>query len=304
MFRGMPKKILVLLAIPAAVVAQAPDTVRVAYSAAACSSCATWNVPHRPFRIYGNTYYVGTQGLSAILVTSNEGHVLIDGALPQSAPLIAANIQALGFRIEDVKLILNSHDHFDHAGGIAELQRRSGARVAASASSADVLRRGASGSDDPQYAIALKFPPARVSEVIADGETVHVGPLAMTAHTTAGHTPGGTSWTWRSCDGGHCLDIVYADSQTPVSADGFFFTRSAAYPSAIADFEHGFSTIEGLRCDVLLTPHPDASDLFARVTARDGGDASALVDPTACKRFVAAARKRLAQRIATERAAP
>ena len=119
---------------------------------ASCSSCAVWNKPQRPFRIYGNTYYVGTHGLSSVLIASEGGHVLIDGALQESAPLIAANIRALGFRIEDVKLIVTSHAHFDHAGGVAELQRLSGARVAASPWSADALKRAVP-RDDPQFGI-------------------------------------------------------------------------------------------------------------------------------------------------------
>jgi metallo-beta-lactamase class B len=139
-----------------------------------CPSCAEWLAPQRPFRIYGNTYFVGTHGLSAVLVTSPRGHVLIDGGLPQSAPIIRENIQALGFRLADVKLILNSHAHFDHAGGIAELQRASGATVAASAPSARVLERGASGPDDPQYGVLASYAPARNVRVIADGETVRV----------------------------------------------------------------------------------------------------------------------------------
>ena len=285
---------------PLSLAAQATDTARAAQPPAACASCAEWNAPQRPFRVYGNTYYVGTRGLSAILVTSREGHVLIDGALPESAPLIAANIEALGFRIEDVKLIVNSHAHFDHAGGIAALQRASGAAVAASPASALVLERGTSGPDDPQYGILLHFPPVPRVQVIADGETMRVGALTLTAHFTPGHTPGGTSWSWQSCDGERCLDLVYADSQTPVSADGFSFARSRSYPSVLADFERGFAVLERLRCDVLLTPHPAASRLWERMAARADGAAPALVDPGACRGFVATARQQLARRLASE----
>jgi metallo-beta-lactamase class B len=134
--------------------------------------------------------------------------------------------------------------------------------------------------------------------VIADGETVRVGAIALTAHFTPGHTPGGTSWSWRSCARGRCLDLVYADSQTPVSADGFRYTASAAWPTAVADFERGIATIERLRCDLLVTPHPDASGLWERVAARR------VVDPQACRRYAATARERLARRVADERARP
>jgi metallo-beta-lactamase class B len=268
-----------------------------------CSSCAEWNQPQRPFRVYGNTYYVGTHGLSAILVTSPRGHVLIDGALPQSAPRILANVRALGFRLEDIRLILNSHTHFDHAGGIAAVQRASGARVAATAASARVLERGASGTDDPQYGLIPSFPAVRGPvQVVADGETVHVGDLALTAHATPGHTPGGTTWTWRSCEGDRCLDLVYADSQTPVSADDFYFTRSTTYPTALADFARSAAVLDHLSCDILLTPHPGASDLWERVAARVAGNADALVDRGACARYAATARDALARRVADERA--
>lgn len=269
-----------------------------------CPSCAEWNAPQRPVPIYGNTFYVGTRGLSAILVTSGEGHILIDGGLPESAPHILANIRALGFRAEDIRVILNSHAHFDHAGGIAALQRASGAAVAASPSSTPVLERGNSGPDDPQYGVLPSFPSVSRVRTIADREVVRVGPLALTVHLTPGHTPGGTSWSWQSCEEGRCLDLVYADSQTPVSADGFHFTRSQTYPSALADFERGFAILEALPCDVLLTPHPAASGLWARIAARDGGTRDALIDRGACRRYVATARQSLARRVASEAATP
>jgi metallo-beta-lactamase class B len=272
-------------------------------------TAAEWNVTQAPFKIYGNTYFVGVRGLSAILITSPEGHILIDGALPQSAEKIAASIRTLGFKIEDVRLILNSHVHFDHAGGLAELQRLSGASVKASESSAKVLRAGKSGPDDPQYG---ELPPiARIEQVdvVRDGETLHVGSLAVTAHYTPGHTPGGTSWTWTACEQSRCLNLVYADSLMPVAADNFLFTRSTANPHAVADFEKAFTTLNALPCDVLLTPHPDASDLWTRLAARDGTAASgkpakpdALVDNNACRRLVGAMRQRLAKRLADERA--
>lgn len=285
-----------VLASPVMLVAQAGIPATAAQPTSSCSSCAEWNEPQRPLRIHGNSYYVGTHGLGSILVTSSAGHILIDGALPESAPLILANIRSLGFRVEDVKLILSSHSHFDHVGGIAALQRASGATVAATAPSAVVLERGTAGSDDPQYGQLPSFPPVRGVRVVADGETVRVGPLAMTAHLTPGHTHGGTSWTWRSCEEGRCLDLVYADSQTPISAAGFSFTGS----QALADFEYGLPALEQLACDVLLTPHPGASKLWERVAAREQGVKDALIDGGACRRYVAVAREQLARRLASE----
>ena len=292
--------IVALAVAPTAVSAQG-DTARAARPVVTCADCAAWNAPQQPFRIHGNTYYVGTRGLSAILVTSPGGHVLIDGGLVESAPLILANVRALGFRVEDVKLVVNSHAHYDHAGGIAELQRASGATVAAHPWSAAVLRRGTSVAGDPQLGLDIPYPPVATVRELADGDTVRVGPVALVAHFTGGHTPGGTSWTWRACEGDVCRDMVYADSQTPVSADGFLFTRNATYPTAIADFERGFALLERLSCDVLLTPHPVFSDVFAKHAAREAGRADAFLDRQACRRYAAASRQRLAQRLARER---
>jgi metallo-beta-lactamase class B len=262
---------------------------------------AEWNEPQAPFRVFGNTYYVGPRGLSSILITSEAGHVLIDGALPESAPMIASHVRELGFRMKDVRVILNSHAHFDHAGGIAELQRLSDARVAATAWSARVFEQGRSGPDDPQYGAIAGIAPVRKVQIIADGEVLHVGPLELTAHRTGGHTPGGTTWTWKSCEDDRCLEIVYADSVTAVSADGFSFSRSKTYPTVLADFEKSFAFLSDVPCDVLLTPHPEASDLWGRLAKRDQLGADAIVDRTACRRYAEGARARLRSRLDSEK---
>ncbi len=256
-----------------------------------CEACAEWNRPQTPFRIFANTYYVGPRGLSAILITSDEGHVLVDGALPESAAAIASSVRALGFKVEDIRLIVNSHAHFDHAGGIAELQRLSGAMVAATAWSAPVLTTGVVPASDPQFGTVPVMAPVKNVKTVKDGDTLRIGPLAVTAHETPGHTPGGTSWTWQSCDGSTCVDFVYADSLSAVSADGFLFTRNRDYPNALADFERSFRTLEGVACGILLTPHPEASRGWMK-------------DPAACRNYVAAARERLRTRVAAEAAAP
>lgn len=245
---------------------------------------ASWRAPQSPRRIFGNVYYVGARGVSAILITSPDGHVLLDAPMQENAAMLVANIAALGFRIEDVKLILNSHAHFDHAGAMAELQRLSGARVAALAPSREMLRRGRSGPDDPQYGVVPDFPPVAAVQTIAAGEIVRVGPLALAAHATPGHTAGGTTWTWRACQDGRCLDMVYADS----------------LGAASRDFDAAFATVAALPCDILLTPHPDASDLWPRIARRDRGDADALIDRGACARYVESARAALKARIERE----
>lgn len=276
--------------------AQSLDPLTLAYPDSLCTYCSDWNTPQEPFRIHHNTYYVGPRGLGAVLVTSPEGHVLMDGALPSSAPMILENIRALGFDPADIALILNSHAHFDHAGGIAAIQRAGGARVAASPPSASVLESGRSGPDDPQYGLLLDFPAVKDVERFTPGDTLRAGSIEIISHPTAGHTPGGTSWSWRSCEGDRCLNVVYADSQTPVSADDFRFTDSRTYPDAVADFERGHDIIEGLPCDVLITTHASASSFWERYERGPDG----LVDPDACRRYAASARRQLRERLQRE----
>lgn len=263
-----------------------------------------WNTPHAPLRLFGNTYYVGTAGLSAILITSDAGHILIDGGLPQSAPLIIANIRTLGFEPRDVRLIVNSHEHFDHAGGLGALQRATGARVVASPAAARALRQGHPTPEDPQYESGLqaRFDSIQNVETIADRATLRIGPLAITAHFTPGHTPGATTWAWQSCEGSRCIDMVYADSLTPVSDDGFRFTGDATRPSRVDAFRASIARVEQLPCDVILGPHPVLTD-FAEKAARrkSGAGENPFIEPNACRAYAVAARKRLEQRIADER---
>jgi metallo-beta-lactamase class B len=264
-----------------------------------CTHCAEWNQPQPPFRVFGNTYYVGTHGLSSLLITSDSGHILIDGDLPESAEQIVSNIRSLGFPMEDVKLILNSHVHFDHAGGIAELQRLSGARVAASPWSAAVLRKGGVAQDDPQYGVTQPIPPIHQVDELHDGEAFHVGGIEITAHLTPGHTSGGTSWTWRSCENKVCHAMVYADSVTPVSADGYKFTNN---PGVIAGFEKSFNFLETTPCDILITTHPEASELWDRLQAREHEvKPDPMINAEACRHLAQHGREQLRQRLADER---
>jgi metallo-beta-lactamase class B len=272
----------------------------------ACSSCEQWNQPQAPFRIFGNTYYVGVAGLTSILITSREGLIVLDGALPQSADRIAGNIRKLGFRVEDVRLIVNTHTHYDHAGGIAALQRQSKAIVAASPASRLALLRGEPTEDDPQYSFGKQetwFPSVAQLRVVEDREVLHVGPLAITAHFTPGHTPGGTTWTWRSCEDKRCVDIVYADSLNAVSAPGFRFTDESAHPGRVAEFGNSIARVAGLPCDVLLSPHPELFDLESKLERRrQRPQVNPFIDPQGCKAYAAKARQRLDRRIAEEQA--
>ena len=262
---------------------------------------ADWNIPQQPFQVYGNTYYVGTHGLSSILITSPKGHVLIDGTLPEAVPQIVANIKSLGFRIEDVKLILNSHVHFDHAGGIADLQKLSGAKVAASSASAPVLRSGEVSNDDPQFGGLPKITAVANVSIVKEGETLKVATLALTAHLTPGHTPGGTSWSWRSCEQKHCINVVYADSLNPISAENYRYTDATRNPNGVQQLEKSHDVLSSLPCDVLLVPHPELADLFGKLELRKKDAAiNPFIDASACKRYVELSREKLKARIATE----
>lgn len=268
-----------------------------------CDSCEEWNKPREPFRLFGNSYFVGTDGLSAILIVGDAGHILLDGGLEQSAAVIDANIRKLGFKTEDVKLIVNSHGHYDHAGGIAALQRASGATVAASPSGASALQRGENTTDDPQFGFGKAdngFPPVKNVKVIKDGEVLRVGNVAITAVFTPGHTPGSTTWTWQSCTGAKCLNMVYADSISAVSAPGFKFT---ATPAVVNLFRRSITRLAELPCDIVVSTHPSATNLDAKIKKRaepSGAGPDPFVDQ-GCKALAAGAMKGLEARIAEEK---
>ena len=261
--------------------------------AAACKDWDDWGKPAPPVRIHANTYLVGTCGISAILVTGNAGHILIDGGTERGADLIAANIRRLGFRLADVKILLHSHEHFDHVGGTGRLQQLTGAQLVASPAAAAVLRTGAAGPGDPQAGMHKPFPSARVDRIIRDGETVRLGNLGLVAVATPGHTPGALSWHWGSCDGGVCRRIVYADSLSAVSRDNYRFSD---HPDYLAVFRASIAKVAALDCDILLTPHPSASGMVDRL-------GRAIVDNRqACAEYAADVGKRLDERLEKEAA--
>ncbi len=262
-----------------------------------CDDCADWNQPTAPFRIFGNTYYIGVRGLSSVLIATPKGLIVLDGALPQSAPLIEANIRALGFRVEDIRYILNSHVHADHAGGIARLQRDSGASVIASAEGATALRAGQVPNDDPQvgYKNTRSFPRVAHVTTIRDSETVSLDGVDIVAHRTPGHTPGSTTWSWKSCDQGQCYNIVYADSLNALSFPGFRFTGGHGKPDITSTFRDSINKVVELPCDILITVHPGSSDLFRRAAM------GSFVDSKACRVYANDAMQTLEQRVRDER---
>lgn len=279
-----------------------------------CAQCAEWNQPQAPFRLFGNSWYVGTKGLSAVLIGSTDGLILLDGGVAESAPLIAANIEKLGFRLDQIKLIAVSHAHYDHVGGVAALARASGAQVLASERSAQALQAGTAPADDPQAGFGTKangFAPVSRVRHVADGESVRLGSLAITAHYTPGHTPGATSWTWQSCEPAGaktatpaCLDLVYADSLNAVSDDTFRFSGSAGKAGIADSFRHSIDVVAGLPCDIMIPVHPGSIGIDAKLAQRNSGaQPDPFIDRDSCKRYAQAAREKLEARLVQERAA-
>lgn len=266
-----------------------------------CSVCEDWNKDQAPFRIFGNTYFVGPHGLGSVLITSPEGHVLIDGALPQSAPSIARHVEQLGFKINDVKIILNSHVHFDHAGGLSELQKMSGAKVIASDIAAPFLQSGTVDSSDPQFGQLPGYPGVGNVEALGERKAVQLGSLQVNVIHTPGHTRGGTSWQWKACEEQRCLNVVYGDSLNAVSDDAFKYGGDQRYPNAAADMLASIAAISAAPCDVLIAAHPEATGLWSIIDEQGRGDRARLVDSSACRRYAAGAKTRLERRLEQEK---
>jgi metallo-beta-lactamase class B len=288
--RALIAAIGLLSAAPAA--AQAKGPASMAEHRASCAGKTDWSDPAPPLRIFGNVYDIGTCTITVLLVTGPKGHIVIDAATAEAVPSILANIRRLGLRPMDVRLLLSSHEHVDHAGGLAALRRATGASLLATAAARPLLASGKPALDDPQRTILPPAPAVPVERTVRDGEVVALGPLRLIAHTTPGHSPGGTSWSWRSCDGATCRDIVYADSLSAVSADGYRFTD---HPTYVTRLRAAIAKVGGLKCDLLVTPHPSASQLYERLEG-----AMPLSDPAQCTAYAALARANLEKRLADE----
>jgi metallo-beta-lactamase class B len=270
---------------------------------AAClitAKAADWYAPQEPFPLYGNTYYVGTGGISAVLITSPAGHILVDVGGPEATEPVVAHIRKLGFRVEDIRYILNSHAHQDHAGAIADVQKLSGATVLASPASVKVLESGQPDPADAQFPNLTPMSPVAHTRAVRDGEIVHLGPLAVTAHFTPGHTQGGVSWTWQAEEGGRTVNVVFADSLYALAAEGRYFSRNPLYPHAQADVERSIATVAALPCDVLISAHPELGGLWERKAKQAALGDAAFIDAGACRNYAAKARETLAQTLAAE----
>lgn len=264
--------------------------------AQACEGRDGWGDAAPPARIHGNTFYVGTCGIAVLLVTTPQGHALIDGAVEEAVPSILANIRALGFDPADVKGIFYSHEHYDHMGGLAALAAATGAPVWSSAAGRAVLESGTVDPADPQVGVIVGATPVRVARTFDATTRIPIGDgsLVLTPVPTPGHTAGGTSWTWQSCQDGDCKTFAYVDSLSAVSSDEYRFTD---HPERVAPFRTTFATVAAMPCDIMVTPHPSFSELFARLAG-----AGPLVQPQACRDLAAAMATRLDTRLAQEAA--
>jgi len=255
---------------------------------------AALNGPQAPFRIADNLYYVGASDVTSYLIVTRDGYILLDGGFEQTAPMILDHIRALGFDPRRIKYILNSHAHFDHAGGIAALRAATGARFVASAADAPVLAAG--GAND----FSLKnvdFPPARPDRIVADGERVTLGGVSLTAHITAGHTKGCTTWTLPVTVDGRTRTALFLCSLSVLPQ--FRLIGNPLYPGQAADFQKSFATLSRLDCDVFLASHGSffgLKDKAAKLGA--GASPNPFVDPQGCHAFIAKARDAFDKRLA------
>lgn len=257
---------------------------------------AGWNAPSEPFTVAGNIHYVGTKAVSSWLITTPKGHILIDGVIAQSAPQIIANIERLGFSIRDVRHLLNSHAHYDHAGGLAGLKQASGGTMIASAADKPYLEAGAI---DHGPSAGMRFPPVRVDRVIGDGDRVSLGGTTMIAHLTPGHSPGCTSWSmefkWKNSEHRkaffHCSSTVAGQSLTP-----------EAYPGMVAAFRSTFAKVRAIKVDLFLANHDNFFDLDAKRLRQISGDPEAFFDPHELQRFNAELERAFEEDLARQQA--
>lgn len=244
-----------------------------------------WSAPGEPLHIADNLYYVGTEAIAVYLVTTPEGHILVDGAMPTSAPLILDSIRKLGFEPKDVKVILNTHAHFDHTGGLADLKAATGATLAASEGDRGALESGTYVGSEEVAMFAFK--PVAVDRVLKDGDKVELGGVALTAHLTPGHSPGCTTWTFPlEVDGQARQAMIYCSTSVAanrlVSAD-----KGPQYPGIVADYEQTFARLKAMSADVFLAPHAEQFGLAEKRAAMKDGAPSPFVDPTELQKVVA-----------------
>ncbi len=268
--------------------------------AGTASAQANWNTPTEPFRVADNLWYVGTEGLGVYLFTSPDGHILLDGATPQAVPIIEVNILKAGFRLSDVKIILNSHAHFDHSGGLAELKEHTLAKVAAMAPDVPALEGGFyQGSEAVK---AYNAPPVKVDRVLKDGDTVKLGGWTLKANLTPGHSPGCTTWSFKATDQGKTHDAAVFCSAS-VAANRI--TTPFQYAGIVEDYRKTFAKAKTMKVDMFLGPHAEFFGLAEKRAKIAPGAPNPFITPGEFQTFVAkqqeAFEKTLAERMAAQK---
>ena len=256
-----------------------------------------WNRPYAPFQVIGNIYYVGSSGVAQFLVTTPDGHFLLDSGFEASVPRLRANIESLGFHFADVKFLLTSHAHIDHVQGHALVRRSTGATVVVSAADAGVVATG--GKGEPVYDGVYAWTPSPVDRTIADGEAITLGGTTLVAHVTPGHTKGATTWTTRVVVDGRPLDVVFFPSANV--NPGVRLVGNARYPNIADDFARSFATWRALPCDVFLGVHGSFFDLDAKRGRMSRRGPNPFIDPDGYRRFIADAEQRFRSQLASER---
>jgi metallo-beta-lactamase class B len=258
-----------------------------------------WSKPIRPYRVVGNIYYVGSEGLSAWLISSSEGHVLLDsGPSPAGAKLIEANIAALGFKLSDVKVLINTHAHFDHAGGLAQLKADTGAKVWASRPDEPALEKGQHFGDNDNG--LTPFAPVKVDKAFGDGQKLKLGETTLIAHLTPGHTIGCTTWTTQVTDRDRPLNVTFNCS---TSVAGNVLVGNKTYKTIVADYRATFATLKALPTDVMLPSHEEQGGLLAKRKKMLSGDVNAFIDPTEIARYATASEAAFDKELARQQSA-
>ena len=244
------------------------------YAPASAGDPPEWSTPVKPFRIAGNLYYVGTEGLAAYLILSSRGAILLDGTTAENAPLIERNIEATGVALQSVKWLISDHAHEDHVGALARIKQDTGAQFLASAGDKWALEHGRVRGDT--HYTPKPFVPIKVDRVIRDGERLQLGDVALTAHLTPGHTPGCTSWSTTVEDQERHLSVLFLCS---ITVAGNVLVGNHAYPEIVADYRETFRKLSTMHADIVLPSHPDLADVIERKARREAGEKNAFIDP-------------------------
>jgi metallo-beta-lactamase class B len=244
-----------------------------------------WTEPFPAFRIAGNLYYVGSKGLANYLITTPQGHILINSDLEANVPLIRASIESLGFKFTDVKILLISHAHYDHNAGSDMIKKLTGAKYMVMEGDVPVVESG--GKSDFQYGNdpTSLYPPTKVDRVLRDGDEVKLGDAVLTARLTPGHTKGCTTWTMKVKDGDKTRDVVIVGS--PNVNPGYKLVGNSLYPAIAEDYERTFQVLKSLPCDYFLGAHGSYFDMETKYAQLKAGVSAAFIDPAGYKRFVA-----------------